>query len=990
MAKLQKVSRRGCAEGLPRLRRRPRRPGAHRSGDRLAALSLLVLLGAPSASAQADVPWNRYQLEQWILGQRPATPAALAAELPTWPEWPGRCHGLDTYVANVGAEFRRRCGPVVEEKVDDTRKACLEGSASPIDLLRRLPGCVGDAATLPFWVKQLGTCALTSYVTAAEMSEQDREDWITRIDGLSDLRSLLGLGEVLDAGRLAGLAGLGEAQRPQSVEDLAKLFAEAKALGKEQVDRYERLVEAVDELSGLRAALLTEPSLRRAAIADLGEAAASAVAACRPERARELATVARLEAIRHVQHRRTNLAIAEHAYHCLATRGGFDGWAIARQRQFLRSGPDSGVWNDDPHHMGSNEWRGELRELTEAQELFVRIDSDSRLDEGALAAAAARRAEHESRWAEAAAAARSCLATCGERRDGCTLPLPTLEQHLRNLGAHECAREETARRLDASGLLATLGRAETTLAQADAMVGRAEASIDAALAECDLDRARRALEEASGELGALSRRAGWGPVCGAERLAEAATTIQERRRAIELAAARARGSLQAVREALPACQEATAEAHLSEAWDALLAPGCPLDAPALAAVRAETDALQAEVERTRAARAAERDRLHERAGDLRERIRTGTESGESDGPARCAALGEARAAADALAALAANDRCVEGSWAEEADAARARLDRAWERGRAGFDLWLAQAESSRDRCDLAGVTAAIDGIRAAGAVCGVDSPGALARLEALRAETERRLRAKDPTCPGVHGAGDAGGAGAQEWQEGVRDDVVDPCAGPRPAYRAALSGVIAAVAAQDLDGIGGWLGALRPECPGDAERLQGIRDQAVALARAQAEQNRAEMSAAVGVAREREQARNAAWAAAAGVLQGMLAEIQRAEAGTPSPPTAGGGASGGGGRTGAPGEPAGASAPRCLVEGRADTSAGSQVFYVVEATVSACGRGFPSFGIRGSSGGAPLTAPGFSGPFPTLAAAQAEVDRRCPIAVRATGSVSCL
>lgn len=984
MAKLRKVSRRGCVEGLLRLRSRPRRPSAHRSGGRLAALALLVLLGAPSASAQADVPWNRYQLEQWILGQRPATPAALAAELPTWPEWPGRCHGLDTYVANVGAEFRRRCGPVVEEKVDDARKACLEGSASPIELLRRLPGCVGDAATLPFWVKQLGTCALTSYVTAAEMSEQDREDWITRIDGLSDLRSLLGLGEVLDAGRLAGLAGLGEAQRPQSVDDLAKLFAEAKALGKEQVDRYERLVEAVDELSGLRAALLTEPSLRRAAIADLGEAAASAVVACRPERARELATVARLEAIRHVQHRRTNLAIAEHAYHCLATRGGFDGWAIARQRQFLRSGPDSGVWNDDPHHMGSNEWRGELRQLAEAQELFVRLDSDSRLGEEALAAAAARRAEHESRWVEAAAAARSCLATCGERRDGCTLPLSTLEQHLRNLGAHDCAREETARRLDGSGLLATLGRAEATLAQADALVGRADASIDAALAQCDLDRARRALEEASGELGALSRRAGWGPVCGADRLAEAAATIQERRRAIELAAARARGSLQATREALPACQEAEAEAHLSEAWDALLAPGCPLDAPALAAVRAETDALQAEVERNRTARAAERDRLQERAALLLERIRTGTQGGESDEPARCAALGEALAAADALAALAADDRCVEGSWAAEADAARARLDRAWERGRAGFDLWMAQAESSRDRCDLAGVTAAIDGIRAAGAVCGVDSFGALARLESLRAETERRRRANDATCPG------APAAPADEWQEGVRDDVVDPCAGPRPAYRAALAGVLAAVSAQNLDGISHWLGALRPECPGDAERLQGIRDQAVALARAQAEQNRAEMSAAVGAAREREHARAAAWAAAAGVLQGMLAEIQRAEAGAPLPPPADTSALGGGAGTGAAGPPAAANAPSCLVEGRVDTSAGSRVFYVVEAAVSACGRSFPSFGIRGSSGGAPLAAPGFSGPFSTLAAAQAEVDRRCPIAVRATGSVSCL
>jgi hypothetical protein len=250
-------------------------------------------------------------------------------------------------------------------------------------------------------------------------------------------------------------------------------------------------------------------------------------------------------------------------------------------------------------------------------------------------------------------------------------------------------------------------------------------------------------------------------------------------------------------------------------------------------------------------------------------------------------------------------------------------------------------------------------------------------------------------APGSSADGWRAGERADEqgggWSSGVRVDETDPCRGPRPEFEAALQRVASALRARDFAALAPAIGGVRPECPGDAELMTSLRDQAVALARAEADGNAARMRSAVSGANARARRNAQAWASALGTIQDAIDGIGRSRPATPGVPVY----TGAGATSTTPGSPSGGPGEnRCLVDSHTqiapERKGEAWEYYVQETPFGAAGtRAFKILQLSRSSSGR-RTIPGsvLHGPYGSLAAATASQDRLCPVTRRATDSMT--
>jgi len=231
------------------------------------------------------------------------------------------------------------------------------------------------------------------------------------------------------------------------------------------------------------------------------------------------------------------------------------------------------------------------------------------------------------------------------------------------------------------------------------------------------------------------------------------------------------------------------------------------------------------------------------------------------------------------------------------------------------------------------------------------------------------------------------------WSSGERVDEVDVCRGPRSEYQSALQNIQRAIYEQDLDALVAAVSLVRPECPGDVEVLTALRNQAISLARAEAKANEANMHSAISNANTRARSNSQAWASALGTIQDVLTETERSQTGTWSTPTSGATSTGMGAGTISTAVAASSTKPSaksCLADSQMPGGGvGSWKYYVQQVGIS--GSGIPAFKILqfSSTAGNIPSIPGSTmhGPYSTLDAARASLDRLCPPSQRATDSI---
>ena len=227
-----------------------------------------------------------------------------------------------------------------------------------------------------------------------------------------------------------------------------------------------------------------------------------------------------------------------------------------------------------------------------------------------------------------------------------------------------------------------------------------------------------------------------------------------------------------------------------------------------------------------------------------------------------------------------------------------------------------------------------------------------------------------------------------DWSTGERSDEVDPCRGPRPEYEAALQNLKRVLQDQDIAALAPAIGRLRPECPGDVDLLTTLRDQAIALARAEVKANQTNMRSAVSNAKTRAQQNAQAWASALGTIHKAITEIERARAGTRSAPTSATTSTGtGAGTTSTTGASSSEDAfeQRCLIDYPKHLSPegqGRSYRYYVQKQEDWGSTGVSAFTVLqySSSVNQAPSIPGstLDGPFYTYDAALAHMERLCP------------
>ncbi len=264
--------------------------------------------------------------------------------------------------------------------------------------------------------------------------------------------------------------------------------------------------------------------------------------------------------------------------------------------------------------------------------------------------------------------------------------------------------------------------------------------------------------------------------------------------------------------------------------------------------------------------------------------------------------------------------------------------------------------------------------------------------EQLRAEQEaeqakERERARVAAAEGDEWTAGSRADAAEEWPSGARSDEVDPCAGPRPEYEAALERLRLAVARAEADGVIAALraGGLTPRCPGDRERLESLRGIGVAVAEADARAKNQRMASAIGQAGAAAADLARAWRDAASGLERILGEYNRQrEAAGPASLFGGTAvAPAGGGAAGSAGTPAGGKAS-CLVDGAvARSSAAGDPFWIQEIAVAGGMRAFKILQLAARPAGGAH----HHGPFRDEASVARELERLCPASARGTGSI---
>ncbi|MHB8881625.1 MAG: hypothetical protein ACYC69_08995 [Thermodesulfovibrionales bacterium] len=488
-------------------------------------LIFAVVLLISSSEAAMDLS----DLREWIVQQRAEVPRDVEKDLLLWPEnkW-GKCSGFLDYFGRLGQEFTNLCGAVLRENVQELGGCATDLTTVP-GVLNSARVCADKAESVfAAWrsgaaaVGTLTKCTLTAYIVAGDMTGQQREDWITFINGLDDLSALFSLSEIFQEG---DIGTLGAVSAPKPSRDPAQLLDNIETVKKDMKQRAKALGKAPEQLGSVKAALLTIAPFKNSYFRQRRDDAVGALKACRLDEAMDIYTMTKLQVVRQIGSLRAAVVLAEDQFYCTALNINFH--KLSFQNEFLNG----------TYYTGGelNALKKANREQRAALELYEQLVADPELSAGAFRKVKAEKERVESKVKPLLDTAQACIESCGKlsterprpaipiapvslppgvsqivgsaigaNRTVCTLPLDTLVSGLESYssyGSSRCAEAVMAEQNTARERLNSTLMAKN---RATEILDRYRGAVQPLLDACNLDSAK--IQTAWAEMDEAMRR----------------------------------------------------------------------------------------------------------------------------------------------------------------------------------------------------------------------------------------------------------------------------------------------------------------------------------------------------------------------------------------------------------------------------------------------------------------------------------------------------
>jgi hypothetical protein len=497
------------------------------------AIALLLLGGSflipPQAFAQKNLHlWNRHNLRDWLQSQRTMASREIESELPPWPEWRDYCPGVTDYMASVGREFKRLCTPVVKKNYEAI-KMCVESVESPEQVLDGSKCLQAAGKTALAWMS-LAKCTFTSYIVGADMTRQQKTDWETSINGVTDLRNLLALAEVFKKGDLALIK---ELKVPKSQEDIIKLVDQAKKIKKDLDKRRKKISKASAFFRGMLAGLRTIRGVRELELRNRVDKAAADVQSCRIERVRtaqEDYAIIQLKLYQQLANMREALALAEEQYYCAGLALGFE--SMMKKNPLEREAFVTGRSLDAKANQRYSQYLNPLIKAQQTQaglvEMYEKLKKE--VTEDPMREWRERRAELSAQMKRSVKATDRAVRLCESREAGYRGPgLKALRANLENLRKTPCGRIGLAAANGVNRSISMIDKTLTGRNNYDSILDRHERRLNSAVASCRLKDVKAEREKLQKALQAYERRAGFSnAVCYDARLARLDKDLKKR------------------------------------------------------------------------------------------------------------------------------------------------------------------------------------------------------------------------------------------------------------------------------------------------------------------------------------------------------------------------------------------------------------------------------------------------------------------------------
>ena len=364
---------------------------------------------------------NRHELQDWILAQRFSMPKETEKDMLAWPEteW-GRCTSVVDYIGRVGQEFKNLCGEVLLESAVKL-KDCADDMSSISGVLHsaskcadKAAGAAGEWGSLIGVVGGLTKCTLTSYIVAMDMTLQQRNDWITFIDGLDDFKELLKLADVLKSGEIENLQDISV---PKSNDDIHSLIENIKTAKEDLTGRVSQIQGVDEKIGSVKEAILTFSAFKNDYFTDRIAEAEKALNECRINEAMNIYNITKLQLLRHIGSLRAAVVLAEEIYYCKAMENKFESMSPAEQALIVTTRLPAAGTNDKRalYWEDFNDLKQANERLFEAGKIYGELIANSSLSYSAFNRMKKERENEELRLKPLTDAAEACIRSCTER-----------------------------------------------------------------------------------------------------------------------------------------------------------------------------------------------------------------------------------------------------------------------------------------------------------------------------------------------------------------------------------------------------------------------------------------------------------------------------------------------------------------------------------------------------------------------------------------------